>query len=174
MKENLEATFNFICKWEGHKVHKVNGDRGGLTSAYGLTLATMKALKMDLDYDGDVDEADVRMVMKEDALDAFKKHYWNKIDGDSRPAGIDLILGDIAWNSGVMRAKQFMAEGNASDIHTLTDRRIVFYHYLAEKPGQGKFLNGWLNRAEDALKEAERLQTWENPISEETMKKFMQ
>lgn len=156
MRENLELTFEFIGDHEGKKVHKVKGDRGGLTSPYGMTLDTMKTLKLDLNHDGVVNDKDVYLVTKEVALAAFREHFWNKINGDSLPHGIDLILADVAWNSGPSKAKQFIKEGYAGrTAEELTDRRKKFYAYQANNvPGQAKFLNGWINRANDALKAA--------------------
>jgi len=151
MKENLERTFEFIGDHEGQRVHRVKDDRGGLTSPYGMTLDTMKTLGLDLNHDGVINEKDVYLVTKEVALNAFREHFWNKINGDALPHGIDLILADVAWNSGLSKARQFIKEGFAKDIEALTARRKRFYKYQADKvPGQAKFYNGWINRANDA------------------------
>lgn len=172
MKENYDRILEFILKWEGGKPHKVKGDKGGWTSYGGLTLSTMVSLNLDIDKDGDVDINDLYKVDKSIIDGAFRKEYWNKINGDSLPAGIDLIMADIAWNSGVMKAKQFALEGYIDTPEELTERRKRFYRYLAETtPGYEKFLKGWLNRADDALAEAKNLQ-WENPITDEAMRKF--
>lgn len=172
MKENYDKIIDFIILKEGDKAHKVKGDKGGLTAYGGLTLDTMKKLKLDLNHDGVVNEKDIYLVNKEVIDEVFKKHWWNKINGDSLPSGIDLIMADIAWNSFPGKAKQFALEGYVDTVEELTERRRKFYRYLASRPGQGKFLQGWLNRADDALKEAKVLQKWENPITDETMKKF--
>lgn len=159
MKQNLERTFDFIGRWEGKKVHKVKGDRGGITSAYGMTLATLKTLRLDINKDGVVNERDVYLVTREIALNAFKRHFWNRIGGDTLPPGVDLILGDVAWNSNPSKALQFIREGYANrTVEELTERRRKFYRYQANNvPGQAKFLQGWLNRANNALKEARKI-----------------
>jgi lysozyme family protein len=158
MKENYERTLAFIMLHEGSKVHKVPNDRGGLTAAYGLTLSTMVTLKLDINKDGKVDEKDVKLVNKEVIDRAFRTFFWDAIKGDILPPGVDLILADVAWNSGTGKARQFMAEGFKTDIYLLTERRVKFYTYQANNvSGQSKFLKGWLNRADDALKAAEEI-----------------
>ena len=158
MRKNLEKTEAFIMDHEGAKITNIKGDKGGLTAAYGLTLKTMITLKIDLDNDGDVDEQDVELVNKETIDAAFRRYFWDAIDGDNLPAGIDLILADVAWNSGVGKAKQFIREGYAKDIYELTERRKRFYQWQAVNvSGQDKFIKGWLRRANDALKEAEQI-----------------
>jgi lysozyme family protein len=158
MKDNYERILAFILLREGAKATNIKGDRGGLTAAYGLTLKTMKTLKLDLDKDGDVDEQDVKLVTKEVIDAAFRWYFWDLIDGDNLPAGIDLILADISWNSGVGKVKQFIREGFAKDIYELTERRKRFYQYQADfVEGQDKFIKGWLVRADEALKEAEQM-----------------
>jgi len=154
MKENYQKTLNFIIEHEGEKVHKVKGDSGGLTAYGGLTLNTMKILKLDLNGDGIVNEKDVYLVNKEVIDKAFRKHFWDKINGDNLPSGIDLILTDVAWNSGIGKARQFQREGYTSDIKSLIERRKRFYEYQATLPEKKKFLKGWLNRASDAYKAA--------------------
>lgn len=155
LKDNLERTINFIMLHEGAKVHCVKGDRGGLTAAYGLTLSTMQKLDIDVDGDGDVDAEDVKLVGQKLIRLAFTIHFWDYIGGDKLKGGVDLILGDVAWNSGVGKARQFIREEFATDIERLTGRRKAFYQYQADNvPGQDKFLKGWMNRAEDARKEA--------------------
>lgn len=155
MEENFDATIRFIFGREGNKVHLVKGDRGGLTSAGGLTLKTMKALGIDLDDDGDVDSDDVRLVDAEVVSDVFREYYWDRINGDELPPGLDLMYGDIAWNSGVGTAKRFIREGYKTT-EALLARRMRFYHAIvAGDPSQEKFLNGWINRANLAYETAQ-------------------
>lgn len=156
MVENLERTMNFILSpaIEGDKITNDPLDRGGLTAAYGLTLTTMKALRIDLDGDGDVDAADVGLVSRDVAIEAFREHYWDLIDGDDLEGGFDLILADVAWNSGPGKARQFIKEGYDT-IEDLTERRKIFYNNIVKRnPTQRRFLKGWLRRADLAYKEA--------------------
>ncbi|MFA5322694.1 MAG: glycosyl hydrolase 108 family protein [Smithella sp.] len=156
MQKNYQRTLNFIMKWEGAKVTNDPDDHGGLTAKYGLTLKTMKDLNLDMNHDGVVDARDVYLVDAKTVNDAFRRYYWNIIDGDNLPGGIDLIMADIAWNSGPGKARQFQREGCTKSIETLTARRIKFYEYRSTLPNQDKYLRGWKNRANDALEEAKK------------------
>lgn len=147
MEDNFDTTVKFIFGREGNRVHCVRGDKGGLTSAGGLTLKTMKALGIDLDDDGDVDSDDVRLVDADVVRDVFREHFWDRINGDKLPSGLDLMYGDIAWNSGIGVAKRFIREGYKTT-EALLARRLRFYHNIvANDPSQEKFLDGWENRA---------------------------
>ena len=154
MRLNFLRTFKFTMEREGTKFHKVAGDRGGATSKGGITLATARRLNLDLDNDGDVDEADLLLVDEGILIKAFRDIAWDAVNADSLPGGIDLIAADIAWNSFPGKFKQFLREGYASTIETLTARRKSFYTYQGKIPGQEKFLKGWLNRADLAYAEA--------------------
>jgi lysozyme family protein len=52
-------------------------DPGGATN-FGVTIHTMRALGLDLDGDGDVDPADVRLLSREQAVDIFIEHYFKR------------------------------------------------------------------------------------------------
>ena len=154
MKENYERTRDFILLQEGNMITNTVGDRGGLTGAYGLTLRTMKALHLDLNHDGVMDAKDIPLVTKEVVDQAFHAHFWDRIFGDRLAGGIDLLCGDLAWNSGPDKPLQFIREGFGGSIEAFTDRRIRFYLHLSMEPGQRGFLHGWVTRALDAKVEA--------------------
>lgn len=52
-------------------------DPGGATN-FGVTIHTMRGLGLDLDGDGDVTEADVRALTRDQAVEIFEKHYFEK------------------------------------------------------------------------------------------------
>lgn len=87
-----------IFPWEGGYVDHPR-DPGGATNM-GITIHTMKALEMDLDNDGDVDKDDVRQVTKDVAKAIYKKQYWDAVEADRAPSGVDAVLMDAAVNSG--------------------------------------------------------------------------
>ena len=155
MRLNLVRAMEFTLGAEGNKYHHVSGDSGGPTSAYGIILATAKALNLDKDNDGDIDTNDLKLITKEDVERVFKRYFWDIVDADNLPGGVDLIAADIAWNQGPAKFNQYLREGYASTIETLTARRKTTYTNIAAKnPTQNKFLKGWLNRANNAYKAA--------------------
>ena len=98
MRHNLPKIMEHVFLWEGGYVdHK--DDPGGATNM-GITIHTMKALALDLDKDGDVDKTDVMLITKALATDIYKVRYWNAVDGDDMPNGIDGFLMDSGVNSG--------------------------------------------------------------------------
>jgi lysozyme family protein len=152
MKKNFERTLAFIMRAEGNKVVNDPDDPGGLTSSYGLTLATMQRLKLDLNKDGKVDGKDVNLVTADVVKSVFKKNYWDAIKADELNPGFDLILADLAYNAGPGRAREY---SDYDDLRKLTDARIAFYENLCRaSPVLNKFIKGWKNRAEKAYQEA--------------------
>lgn len=74
-------------------------DPGGATK-YGVTIGTMKRLRMDLTGDGVVTIADVKALTREDAEDIFLKHYFERPRIDDLPKSIQASVFDMYVNSG--------------------------------------------------------------------------
>ena len=156
MRENYARTRDFVFQREGTTITNDPNDRGGLTARYGLTLRTMKALGLDVNHDGKVDRNDVLLVDFDIVDKVFREKYWDAVDADSLPGGIDLIMADIAWNAGPGRANKFYREGHKT-VSSLTERRKQHYLNIIERdPTQERFKNGWFNRAAAALREAQK------------------
>ena len=153
MKENFEPTLRFILKAEGGR----GNDTGGPTN-HGLTLKLMKALRLDLDHDGDVDEADLILVDASVVEAAFRKEFWSRVGADNFPAGLDLQAADFAYNAGPLAAANIMY-GNP-DLVLYRERRIAFYDRLCTRnPAKyEKYRHGWTNRAMAAYEAAVKLQ----------------
>lgn len=152
MKENFERAFEFVMRAEGNKVTNDKDDPGGLTSKGGITLATMQSLKLDLNDDGVVDADDLYLVDWKVVRDVFREHYWDAIDADDLPRGIDLFLSDWAYNAGTGRVKKWLSNESLDEIKCARD---AFYDNLVAKNSVlKKYIKGWKNRSRKAYEEA--------------------
>ena len=84
-------------------------DPGGSTNL-GVTLATARAHGLDKDGDWDIDKADVRRLTRADAARVYREGYWEPAQCGALPAGVDLVVFDLAVNSGVRRAKRMLQQ----------------------------------------------------------------
>lgn len=69
-----------LLKHEGGFVNHPD-DRGGPTNK-GIILANWQRWGRDIDHDGDIDVDDLKFITDRDAYDIYKKHFWDKIQGD--------------------------------------------------------------------------------------------
>lgn len=79
-------------------------DPGGATN-YGVTLGTMRALRRDIDHDGDVDVADVRGLTRAEAVEIFIRHYFERPGIGQLPAEVQPALFDMYVNAGANAVK---------------------------------------------------------------------
>ena len=132
-------------------------DPGGATNQ-GITLATFN------DYAGPgLTAANLQAMTDQERDQIYREGYWNTIEGDDLPLGIDLVLFDFGVNAGpdtsaktLQTALGVTADGAIGPItlaaaqaasplvliNELTLARINYYESL----GQTEFINGWLNR----------------------------
>lgn len=103
---NFQRSLDLVLASEGGYVNN-RADPGGPTNL-GVTLATAKRLKIDVDLDGDTDIADIKALTPKDAAKVYRVDYWGTIRGDQLPPGIDYATFDFAVNSGNKRAAQFL------------------------------------------------------------------
>lgn len=87
-----------IVKREGGYVNDPD-DPGGATK-WGVTIGTMKALKIDLDKNGYVNTADVKLITPELATDIYLKHYYEKPGIDKLPEVLQDTVFDMQVNAG--------------------------------------------------------------------------
>ncbi|MGI3184603.1 holin-associated N-acetylmuramidase [Nioella aestuarii] len=87
-----------IVDREGGYVNDPN-DPGGATN-YGVTIHTMRRLGLDLDGDGDVDEADVRALPRERAVEIFIEHYYLRPRIAQLPEALQPTVFDMQVNAG--------------------------------------------------------------------------
>lgn len=74
-------------------------DPGGATN-FGVTIHTMRTLGIDLDRDGSVTVADVRALSKEQAIEIFEKHYFEKPLIALLPPALHATVFDMYVNAG--------------------------------------------------------------------------
>lgn len=74
-------------------------DPGGATN-FGVTIGTMRTLGIDLNEDGKIDEADVKLMTAEKAQKIFIKEFFSKPGIDSLPTELQATVFDMQVNSG--------------------------------------------------------------------------
>ena len=80
------------------------GDPGGATN-FGVTLATLRRLGMDLTGDGQVGEEDVLRLTKEQAVQIFIRHYFEMPNLGALPTSLHPDLFDMYVNAGANAVK---------------------------------------------------------------------
>lgn len=142
---------NGVVTWEN-----VPGDHGGVTK-YGIDQRSHPGL-------------DIKNLTYDTAAKIYEREYWTRTRCDELPWPINAVVFDIAVNNGVNRPIPWLqkilgvtvdgfigpqtitAARNADPQQValaLVKRRQAFYQAIAKKPGQAKFLKGWLNRNND-------------------------
>ena len=87
-----------IVAREGGFVNDPN-DPGGATN-FGVTIHTMRRLGLDLTGDGQVSEADVRALTREQAVEIFLEHYHRKPGIGALPEALQPSVFDMYVNAG--------------------------------------------------------------------------
>ena len=87
-----------IIRREGGYVNDPD-DPGGATN-FGVTIGTMKRLKLDLDGDGRITSKDVRILSREQAADIFIKQYYERPRINLLPAPLQPSVMDMYVNAG--------------------------------------------------------------------------
>lgn len=97
MKANFKKIIPYIFSEEGGYVDDPR-DRGGATNM-GITMTTLSAWR-----GHSISTTDVMDLTQAEAAKIYQQQFWNKVDGDELPSGIDYALFDFAVNSGPARA----------------------------------------------------------------------
>ncbi|WP_413875342.1 holin-associated N-acetylmuramidase [Albidovulum sp.] len=79
-------------------------DPGGATK-YGVTLATLRRLGLDLTGDGQVGEADVRRLGRDQAVDIYLEHYFRRPRIAELPEALQAPVFDMYVNAGANAVK---------------------------------------------------------------------
>lgn len=141
MKWNYPACLAEVLKWEGGWSNNPK-DPGGATMK-GVTQAVYTAYRLKA---GKATQS-VKYITDTELQDIYRRGYWEAIDGDNLPAGVDLAVFDFAVNSGPARAVKYyegVKSGNPrGTIMALCDKRLMFLRGLGTWDTFGK---GWSNR----------------------------
>ncbi len=92
-----------IIKREGGYVNDPD-DPGGATK-YGVTLATMQRLGLDVNADGRINRRDVRALTRAQAADIFKQQYFDAANIGLLPEALQPSVYDMNVNAGANAAK---------------------------------------------------------------------
>jgi lysozyme family protein len=103
MKENFHPALAHVLISEGGYVHHPS-DPGGRT-CLGVTQAVWE------EWIGrPSNEKEMRSLTPEMVAPLYRRKYWDKIQGDNLPDGVDYAVFDMAVNSGPGRAAKFLQE----------------------------------------------------------------
>lgn len=98
MQANFAASLALVLKSEGGYTDNP-ADPGGATNM-GITLRTLAAWRGVTN----LPKSEVQHLTAVEAGKIYKARYWNAIDGDALPAGVDYATFDYAVNSGPLAA----------------------------------------------------------------------
>ncbi len=142
MKSNYNDCLQRLLKDEGGYSNNPN-DSGGPTN-YGITIA---------DYRKYINKAgtasDVKNMTVDQAKSIYKSKYWDALDCDNLPSGVDYTCFDYGVNSGLGRPRKalqrFKSKQGADLINSINDERMTFLRGIGVGKNAG-FLRGWTSR----------------------------
>lgn len=148
MQQNFQAALARILVYEGGKVNNPK-DPGGKTN-FGITQTTYNAWKRSLGQT----EADVYNITSAEVATIYKDEYWNRIEGDKLPSGLDLAVFDSAVNSGVGTAARWLQATLGTEIDGVIGSKTLA---ALTTSNTENVINEMLQRRLGAL---QRLTTW--------------
>ena len=165
MKENFQPALAHVLISEGGYIHH-KLDPGGMTNL-GVTKAVWE------EWVGrPSSEKEMRSLTPEMVAPLYRRKYWDKIQGDYLPDGVDYAVFDFAVNSGPGRAAKFLQElvgakpDGAIGPQTLVavgkkdpKELVIAYNekrqaFLESLPTFATFGNGWTKRVTSVNTEA--------------------
>lgn len=174
MTERFLKMIPLVLKNEGHDTYTdIKNDIGGPTR-YGVTLATLKSLKLDLNEDHVINAQDVKDMDLNDAYTIYYNNYY-KPYYETVPEKLATKLFDVAVNCGTGRSNILLQRalnnlgsklstdglvGNQTfnEIKKYQESDILKQYCIEQKefydaivknnPTQKKFIKGWYNRAD--------------------------
>jgi lysozyme family protein len=101
MESNFQRALPLFLKHEGGFVNHPN-DPGGATNK-GVTIATYRRY---INRNGTV--ADLKRITDAQVAIVYKQQYWDRVQGDLLPSGVDYAVADFAINSGPSRGAKHL------------------------------------------------------------------
>lgn len=168
--DNFEECFNIVMHHEGVlSTDKVDpGNHGGFSTKYGVTMETLVNYKrrfVNVEYQPI--NQDIIDLTPETVRDIGLHLYWKKMRCDELPFGVDLMVLDAGYNSGVgqsvkwlqravgatedgiVGAKTINAVWQADAQHVIMDmakyRAKLYLHHMPEEVEE-RFELGWIKR----------------------------
>lgn len=142
MKQSYDLSLKELLKHEGGYSNHPS-DPGGPTN-YGITLSDYKRY---INQKGTAE--DVKHMTLEQAKSIYKSKYWDALNCDNLPVGVDYTVFDYGVNSGVARARRVLAKAPKDPrkaIIFINDERLAFLKGLKTWP---VFKGGWSTRVAD-------------------------
>lgn len=144
MKQNFNFAIKELLKSEGGYSNHPD-DKGGPTN-FGITITDYR-----LYIKRSGTSEDVRNMTQQQAIDIYKSKYWDALDCDNLPSGLDYCVFDYGVNSGVARAKKVLLSfENIKDtkklINLICDERLSFMKRIRGGKDWSVFGKGWSSR----------------------------
>jgi lysozyme family protein len=137
---NYDACLSKTLAYEGGYVNHPS-DPGGATN-YGITIAVARK-----HWNARITPEGMKTLPLSAAKAIYRAEYWEKVKGDSLPAGPDLCNFDFAVNSGVSRANSYHAAmpklAPVDYVKAYCKKRLAFVQSLKT---WGTFGKGWARR----------------------------
>lgn len=159
MNNNFEHCLDLVLKHEGGFVHD-KYDPGGATNR-GVTQKVYDAYRKTRGRGAQ----SVKFITDDEVKAIYKFQYWDRVQADLLPAGLDYAVFDFAVNSGVGRASKYLQavlgvkqdgiigamtlaaiQSPQEAINALCDRRLSFLRNIDTFWRYGK---GWTRRVQD-------------------------
>lgn len=142
MKNNFNDCLTRLLKDEGGYSNNPN-DNGGPTN-FGITLIDYRKY---INKNGTA--ANVKGMTVDQARTIYKSKYWDALDCDNLPSGVDYTVFDYGVNSGLGRPRKdlqkFKSLTGVQLIDAINDERMTFLKAIGVGHNAG-FLRGWTAR----------------------------
>lgn len=127
---DFDTVMSHILNYEGGA--RLVRDSGGLTK-YGISQRAYPGLN-------------IRALTEHEAINLYRRDYWNRIGASTAPANLRLALMDSAVNEGVGKAQSLYRQSDGDYDKFMELRRQHYENLAAANPRDRKYLKGWINR----------------------------